>query len=171
MNTIKSIFIVMVGSLALSSCGAMSGMMGSGPMAKEQISVNAHTDKVWGVIADYCAIEDWHPAVANCMNDGGGNTPGATRILTLGDGGQIVEPLSKYSASNKSYTYSIISSPLPVANYISTITVEKNGVNGSTVTWEGNFESANGSSDDEAKAVVSGIYTAGLKQIKQLSEK
>lgn len=170
MKTSKRIFMVVASCLVLSGCGTVSSMMGfGGPAAKEKITVNAPVDTVWGVIADYCAIESWHPAVTNCESDGG-NSPGTTRILTLGDGGVIIELLSNYDSGN-SYTYAIKSSPLPVANYISTITVERYGVSGSTVTWESNFDSAKGSSANEAKAVISGIYSAGLKQIKQLSEK
>ena len=62
-----------------------------------------------------------------------------------------------------SYGYTILESPLPVANYASTISVAAKG-SGSTITWVGTFD-AKGAPDDKAKEVIAGIYDAGLAGI------
>ena len=74
---------------------------------------------VWAVVGDFCAIKDWHPAVAECeqMEEGGDTY----RILTLGDGGKIKEKLTE--TGDTSYSYEIVESPLPVKNYSATLEI------------------------------------------------
>lgn len=54
--------------------------------------------------------------------------------------------------------------PLPVANYSSTLSVKADDDGGAGIKWVGTFD-AKGASDDEAKAVIEGIYDAGLNAI------
>jgi Polyketide cyclase / dehydrase and lipid transport len=49
---------------------------------------------------------------------------------------------------------------LPVANYMSTISVAKDGA-GSTLTWSGKYD-AKGASDADAKKTMDGVYQAGV---------
>ena len=67
------------------------------------------------------------------------------RTLSLKGGGTIVERLLKWDADGKSYTYAIVSSPLPVKNYVSTIKVVPDG-NGSDVIWTGKYKAVKGTS-------------------------
>ena len=60
----------------------------------------------------------------------------------------------------RTYSYSIIDGPLPVANYLSTISVVADGA-GSKLTWTGKYD-AKGASDADAKKVIDGIYQSGL---------
>jgi len=82
--------------------------------------------------------------------------------LSLKGGGTIVEKLVKWEPKKHSYTYAIVSSPLPVSDYISTISVKAEG-QGSRLVWKGKFTPVG----DEAKAkdTVAGIYTDGLAGI------
>jgi|SRR5215831_10805077 len=88
---------------------------------------------------------------------------GKTRTLSLKRGGTIVEALVKMDAAGRSYTYSIVSAPLPVANYTSTISVVADGA-GSTVTWAGKYD-AKGASDADSKKAIDGVYDSGLKAL------
>jgi hypothetical protein len=85
---------------------------------------------------------------------------GKTRTLSLKGGGTIVEALVKMDTAGRSYTYSIVNSPLPVANYSSTISVSADGA-GSVLTWSGKYD-AKGAPDADAMKVVQGIYDSGL---------
>ena len=116
-------------------------------------------DALWSKIGDFCGISNWHPAVEKCEL----SADGKTRTLSLKGGGTIVEALVKMDAAGHSYTYSIVSSPLPVANYTSTIGVAADGA-GSVMTWVGKYD-AKGASDAEAKKVIDGIYNSGLKSL------
>ena len=57
-------------------------------------------------------------------------------------------------------SYEIVEGPLPVEDYLSTLTVTPDG-DGCRVSWSGRFR-ANGVPDEKACEIITGIYTAGL---------
>lgn len=123
--------------------------------------IAAAPDAVWAIMGEFCSIADWHPVVAECeLEEIYGEEH---RRLVTGDGGVLLERLMGHDADAMTYKYEIIESPLPVANYISSIGVTAEG-DGSVVTWSSSFE-ASGASDEEAEAVITGIYEAGLAEI------
>jgi hypothetical protein len=63
-----------------------------------------------------------------------------------------------------SYTYTIVESPLPVADYVSTIKVTGSG-DASIIEWSSTFN-AKDAPDDKAREVITGIYRAGLESLK-----
>jgi polyketide cyclase/dehydrase/lipid transport protein len=115
-------------------------------------------DAVWTKIGDFCGIANWHPAIAKCDL----SADKKERTLMLKGGGTIVEDLVRWSDKTHSYTYKIVSSPLPVENYESTLRVSaaKSG-SGSVISWHGHYK-AKGASDAEAKKVIDGVYESGL---------
>jgi Polyketide cyclase / dehydrase and lipid transport len=117
-------------------------------------------DVVWGKVGNFCGIEYWHPAVAKCELSHGKKI----RTLSLKGGGTIVERLLKWDKKGMSYTYAIVSSPLPVTNYVSTISVVADG-NGSDVMWTGKYKAKKGTSDADAQKVIDGIYKAGVDSL------
>lgn len=114
-------------------------------------------DALWKKIGGFCGIASWHPAVEKCVL----SADGKQRTLSLKGGGTIVESLVNLDNAARAYTYKIVSSPLPVANYRSTISVSPDP-KGSSVKWVGAYD-AKGASDAEAKKVIDGIYDAGEK--------
>ncbi len=137
---------------------------GSSAMAldvKKSVDVAAAPDAVWKAVGDFCGIGTWHPAVEKCeLQQKDGKT---FRLLSLKGGGTILEQQSAWDDAAHSYGYTIVESPLPVANYASTLSVTANGT-GSTITWVGQFD-AKDAPDDKAKEVIAGIYDAGLAGI------
>ncbi len=89
-------------------------------MAKVSMTMDlgASGKSVWDLIGGFNALPDWHPAVEKSEIEGDGK--GSVRTLHLAGGGTITERLEQLDEEGKSYTYSILSSPLPVANYTST---------------------------------------------------
>ncbi|PJA60924.1 MAG: SRPBCC family protein, partial [Rhodobacterales bacterium CG_4_9_14_3_um_filter_71_31] len=77
------------------------------------------------------------------------------RRLGLKGGGEIVE--RSLGGDAHSYGYAIVSGPLPVADYVSTLTVAPAG-SGSVVVWTSAFTPA----AEGAEAVIAGVYEAGL---------
>jgi hypothetical protein len=117
-------------------------------------------DALWKKVGDFCGISSWHPAFPKCVI----SADGKQRTLTIaGDGGTILEGLENWDDGKRSYTYVILSGPLPVANYRSTISVAPDA-KGSAVTWVGKYD-AKGISDADAKKTVDGAYDAGLKAL------
>ena len=125
----------------------------------KSMSINAGLDDVWGYAGDFCAIATWHPAVETCeITDEDGTT---YRILTLGDGAQLKERHD--GATDNGYSYTIIEGPLPVKEYSSTFEAVGDAMS-TTINWSSTFMSE-GATDDEAKAVINGIYDGGLSTI------
>jgi hypothetical protein len=137
---------------ALLMSGLAAYAVDTSATAKSTLSADA----MWAKIGDFCGIAKWHPALEKCEL----SADGKTRTLTLKGGGTIVEALVKWDAAGKSYSYSIVSSPLPVANYVSTITVSADGA-GSALTWTGKYD-AKGAPDADAAKIIQGIYDSGL---------
>lgn len=133
-------------------------------MAKVSMSTNLNVsaDQVWKMIGGFNALPDWHPAVEKSEL----TQEGQTRTLSLAGGGTIVEKLEKVDDSARTYTYSIVDSPLPVANYTATIKVSGEGDN-STIEWSSDYEPM-GASPEEAMQAVQGIYQAGFDNLKKM---
>ena len=117
---------------------------------------------VWKVIGDFCDIDDWHPVIATCdlkVIDGS-----LHRVLTTADGAEFVE---KRIASEQglSYTYSIVSSPLPLDRYTGTLSVTAGDA--TTVTWSTNFST----DDPSIEGFIGGVFDAGIAQIEAMLAK
>jgi len=115
------------------------------------------TDALWKKVGDFCGISAWHPAIEKCVL----SADGKQRTLSLKGGGTVVEALENWDDANRSYTYTILSGPLPVANYHSTISVADDP-KGSALKWMGTYD-AKGASDADAKKTMDGVYEAGAK--------
>jgi carbon monoxide dehydrogenase subunit G len=142
----------------------------------EKISINAPADAVWARIRNFDALKDWHPAVAESPADKG-NAEGSVRQLKLKGGGALTETLEAYDDAKKKYSYRAKDGgALPVTNYTSTISVMAEG-SGSVVEWRGAFyrgypnnDPPPDQNDEAAVKAVTGVYQAGLANLKKLAE-
>jgi hypothetical protein len=129
------------------------------------VSVAVPPDRAWSLVRDFQAIRDWHPAVGSCelMRDGGDTV----RVLTTKDGAVLREKLLEQDDAKRRYTYTMVESPLPVADYRSTIEVRPAGQDGtrSSIVWQGRF-TATIPDEEKAMTVVAGIYEAGLEELR-----
>ena len=137
-------------------------------MAKVSLSttlpVPART--VWDTIGGFNSLARWHPAVAKSEETKEGSA--TVRRLTLHGGGSIVERLEAKDDRKRTYTYAIVSGPLPVASYQARLHVEENKDGKScTVEWSSTFEPS-GASEPEAVKVIRGIYEAGFESLHQM---
>ena len=74
---------------------------------EESIIIKAPPAVVWAQIKDFAKVENWLPVVEK-TSARGGNKKGATRELTLKDGGgTIKEELKKYKESKMEFSYKI----------------------------------------------------------------
>lgn len=155
---IISVFVIAFYSMTLSA-NAMGGLKVS-----KQTEVNASPATVWKMIGDFNHLDVWHPVVIASTLSGTDNKSGAVRVLTLGNGANITEKLVAYSGSNMAYTYAITESPLPVSDYVSTISVSQGSEGKSIVSWSSTFN-AKDAEDSKAIETISGIYDAGLNNL------
>jgi hypothetical protein len=112
---------------------------------------------IWAKIGGWCALADFHPAVAKCEEGSAGGKK--TRVLTTKDGAVIKETMLDSGAT--SYSYRIDESPLPVADYTASFSLT-----GGTLTWSAKFQ-PKGASEAEAKKVIQGIFDGGLEVLKK----
>ena len=143
---------------ALGLFGVATSVQAAEIKSSDSKASSQSVDAVWAKIGDFCGIANWHPAVAKCEL----SADKKDRTLSLKGGGTIVEHLVSWSDKTHSYTYKIVSSPLPVENYESTIRVSaaKSG-SGSVISWRGHYK-AKGAPDADAKKAIDGIYESGL---------
>ncbi len=115
-------------------------------------------ERLWGLIGDFGDMGKWsgRPPGA-CVQSGVG--VGALRIITLDDGRQIVDRLT--AEGPMTYSYCIVSSPLPMKTYQATMAVTPVSDAASELTWSGEFEPA-GLSDADAIAFVENMYRYGI---------
>ena len=129
-----------------------------------ELAVSAET--VWRVIGSFGGVPDWHPAVEKSEQK---EENGATvRTLSLAGGGSIVERLESVDDKERAYTYSTLSGPLPVADYVATLRVRENdGRQGCTIQWSSEF-TPSGAAESDAVAAILGVYEAGFESLKKM---
>jgi mxaD protein len=143
---------------------------------KETIEIDAPADVVWAKVGNFNDMS-WHPAITKTELTGGNNNEvGATRKLTLQDGGAVNEVLTAWDKDGKTLKYDITESVLPVREYSATLLVQPNG-DKTTVTWRSMFKrkdpanpGAPGQDDKAAKEAITGIFKSGLENMKKLIE-
>lgn len=153
--------IVKAGLVALAATVALSAAANAAEVRKRGEAPGTPAG-VWAMVGDFCAIKDWHPAVAECEEfEADGDT---YRTLTLGDGGKIKEKLT--DKGDTSYSYEIIESPLPVQNYSATLEIGKDDEDNTVaIMWGAKFDPADGVEEAKAVEVISGVFDAGVKGI------
>ena len=145
----------------------------------ESISIAAPPGKVWDTIKNYDALPSWHPAFAKDeIVKGSNNKTGAVRALTIKDGPTFTEELVAYHPRAHSFTYKIIESPLPLSAYRSTMSVRPDVGGKTLVVWTGTFRRKDpsaspkkGEDDKTATDLITGVYKAGLDNLKKMTEK
>ena len=138
-------------------------------MAKVQVETTLHVpaSAVWNMIGGFNELARWHPAVVKSeeIKEKGGVT---ARRLTLSDGGVIVAQLEQHDDKARTYSYSVVETPLPVAGYRASLHVREAADGHScTVAWISEFEPS-GAPEGEAIKVIRGLYEAGFDNLRKL---
>lgn len=123
-------------------------------------------DALWAILGDFGRTGKWsgRPPEA-CVQEGEGI--GALRSLYLDDGRVIVDRLE--AQSDYSYSYSIVTSPLPYKSYRATMAVEPVDVGHTRLRWTGEFEPL-GIGDDEAITFTRNVYAMGIGLMRRTIE-
>jgi hypothetical protein len=159
---------------------------GPSPQKVEKtVFINANVNKVWAIVGDFSTMYKWHPLIVNSLVEKSKNSDGSAadfRMLTLKDGGYILERRRETSRHEMKVGTVIEESSLPISNYSDAITVHKDPKSeGSIVTWIGRFnnqankvEAPIGHDNVAAVQVVNKFYEIGLanlqSQLQQLAQ-
>lgn len=133
-------------------------------MTKISVStdLDVSADQVWQLIGNFNALPDWHPEVEKSEL----TKKGQERRLSLAGGGTIVERLENIDDKARTYSYSIVDSPLPIKSYKATIKVSGKG-KGCKVEWSSEFEASTGFENDVLKD-LQGMYQSGFDNLTKM---
>ncbi len=177
MKKLTGATILAVAALS-SACASVPKDTAANLAVEEKVTINAPAEKVWAKVANFGDLGAFHPAVAKTeIKSGTNNTKGAVRLLTLQDGGTVNETLTNYNAANKSYSYVINESVLPVSHYSAKIAVKPISANVTEVVWTADFARkdpsatpAKGQDDEAATSTIHAVFKGGLDNLKKITE-
>lgn len=138
-------------------------------MAKVQVetTLQVPAQAVWNMVGGFNELARWHPAVIRSeeAREKGGVT---VRRLTLSDGGIIVAQVEQHDDKARTYSYSVVETPLPVAGYHASLHVRGAADGHScTIAWSSEFQSS-GAPESEAVRIIRGLYETGFDNLRKL---
>ncbi len=132
------------------------------PKVYESVVIPGPIEEVWDVIRDFNSMPKWHPAIAESEIVKGTGV-GSVRRLILEDKSNIEEKLLALSDTDCKYTYSILKSPMPMENYIATLSLsEITATNQTFAEWYSNFDVKDLSEEKNTINTVRDVYKSGL---------
>jgi len=129
--------------------------------ASAEGDVPAGIEDVWKVVSDFVGVI----ALMGVPVESEGEGVGMTRSVAMG-GAKITERLEAVDPDTYSTSYSIVSGPIPVKGYLSTIRLTPGGDHATHLTWSGRFE-PDGISDADAVKMIEQVYAGGIKGIQK----
>ncbi|MBB3103215.1 SRPBCC family protein [Azomonas macrocytogenes] len=121
--------------------------------------------EVWALLGGFDLLPRWIESITSSRLDDGGRL----RHLVMADGSAIVERLLEFSENERHYSYALVESALPVADYVARVAVRDTGTGQALATWSSRFRNT-GSDEAGIIADLEGFYRAGLEQLKALVE-
>lgn len=136
--------------------------------------INAPAEKVWKLVRDFNALPKWHPAIATSEIEGGlpADRVGCVRRFTRrSDGGMLREQLLSLADDTRTFTYNILVSPMPVANYMASMRFTPVTRDERTFAeWWAVFDVTSGPPEATAADIGDNVFVAGFAAIeKQLA--
>ncbi len=123
--------------------------------------IPAGIEDVWKVVSDFVGVI----AMMGVPVESEGDGIGMTRTVAMG-GSKITERLEAIDPEAHTTSYSIVSGPIPVQGYLSTISLDPKGDDATHITWSGRFE-PDGVSEDDAVKMIERIYAGGVGAIQK----
>jgi NADPH:quinone reductase-like Zn-dependent oxidoreductase len=135
--------------------------------------INAPINEVWAFLRDFNAHDQWHPAVAESHIEDG-RAPdeiGCVRNFRLVDGARLREQLLALDDRNRTYTYCILDSPIPLVGYVSTVTLRPvTDGNRTYWHWRSTFNPPPERAAELARMVGEDIYVGGFAAARRFLE-
>ncbi len=134
--------------------------------------VRAPADKVWKLARDFNGLPKWHPAIATSEIEGGlaADRVGCVRRFTRrSDNGLLREQLLSLADDTRTLTYSILVSPMPVANYMAGMRFTPITMGNQTFAeWWAVFDVTSGPPQATADDIGDNVFVAGFAAIDKL---
>ncbi|HVA43669.1 MAG TPA: SRPBCC family protein [Acidimicrobiales bacterium] len=130
------------------------------PEVNEEAEFTAGIDEVWKVVGDFGGFIEAMGMPVKLEGEG----IGQTRTIEMG-GAPMVERLEERDEAAKRLVYSIVSGPLPLENYRSTMQLTEAG-EATRLSWSGTFTAAEGAGEEDAANIVRSVYQGGIGGLK-----
>ncbi len=125
---------------------------------------DATIEAVWDVIGDFAGIRKW-AQIESLEVEGEG--VGAVRTIGMPGGLTLKERLESFDPEAHRFSYSMTETgPLPISNYLATVTLSEAGPDRCAIDWRGSFETPGEAAPVEK--MIEGVYTGGIAAIKKL---
>jgi uncharacterized protein YndB with AHSA1/START domain len=123
-------------------------------------TIGAPIDRVWAAVSAIGGLDQWFPMIETCRVEGSG--VGARRICGLANGAVLHETVTTIDHAAKRFQYTIADdSPLPVSNYLGTVTLAAAG-GGTVLTWTAAFD-VDDAAREEMAAMLQGALGDGVQ--------
>lgn len=128
-----------------------------------ELNINVAPEAAWNIISALTGVEKWlNPVIVNSRVEGD------HRICSI-DGGEFTEDIISVDHDNMLLQYGIPEQPMmPVENIIGSMKVIAKENNTATIRWHWAFEVANNENEAQAKEMLAGVGTMGIKGIEKL---
>jgi uncharacterized protein YndB with AHSA1/START domain len=134
--------------------------------------IDAPVEKVWARVRDFNNLPQWHPKFSRSHIEEGlpSDRIGCIRNFDIaGGGGTIRERLLELSDVEYSFRYRILTSPMPVENYVAQLTLYPVTVSNKTVgIWTAEFDVTEGEESDVVKAVADDTFAKAFDVLNDL---
>src|SRR3954464_10265145 len=134
--------------------------------------IHSPADRVWKLVRDFNALPKWHPGIANSEIEGGlpADQVGSVRRFTRRkDGGLLREQLLSLADDTWTFTYSILVSPMPVANYVASMRFTPITMQDATFAeWWAVFNVTTFAQQATADDIGDNVFVAGFAAIDRL---
>ena len=141
-------------------------------MTKVYVStvIDAAAADVWRVVRDFNGLPSWAPfAVESRIEQGrSADQVGCIRNFRLRDGGVIRERLLALSDYDLSMSYAILESPMPVEDYVSSLSLTPiTEGNRTFAEWQAEFDCPPEREAALVQQVGANVFQAGLTALRQ----
>jgi hypothetical protein len=135
--------------------------------ASAKVEIMAYPGRVWQWVGDWNGLAKWSPGVNRSVSSG--STPGSLRTLEMANGSEIEEELATYDEANLTYTYKMRPGPIPVTNYLATVTVKGAGPTHCQVTWTATFD-VDPDLEEQVTDNLTAMFQGSLYHLRELIE-
>ena len=132
--------------------------------------IDAPVDRVWSVLRDFNGHEHWHPAVKESRIEERlpADAVGAVRRFRLGDGSTLRERLLTLSDAERTFSYCLLDTPIPLLNYVAHVSLHRVTVGERTFwRWTSEFDAPRGQERKLRTLVGEEIYERGFAAIRR----
>lgn len=143
------------------------------PKVVRSTIIDVPVDRLWAVVRDFNAHDQYHPAVATSQIERGHpvDKVGCVRRFTLADGSELREQLLSLSDLEMTYSYCLMDTPIPLFNYVAHVRLlPVTDGNRSFWHWESRFTTPPGMEAELARVVGDDVYVAGMEAVRNLPQ-